>query len=93
MKDILFLLVLTVVAIGGITAAKKPQPSSQTKSAQVPTSEVLRWYAQQAKSEGRRTVTIPSRQMEYSGDSTAISLDEALRVSTVVLAQLVEKKS
>ena len=95
MKDILFLLALTVAVVSGFTDTK-PQTGifkKGTEIKQAPTTERLRWYAAQAKSEGRREIKIPSLKIEYSGDSTAITLDEALKVSTVVVAQLVEKKS
>lgn len=84
--------VLGIAILVGIQPFKS-RPASQKEVKHVPSAERLRWFAQQAKNEGMQTVTIPSLQIEYSGDSTAITLEEAVKVSTVVIAQLVEKKS
>jgi len=92
MKDILLVLAVLAALITGVEVFRD-KPSLQKEAKHVPTTEKLQWFAQQAKNEGKRSITIPSRAMRYSGDSTAITLDEALKISTVVLAQLVDKKS
>lgn len=92
MKDALFVIALGIGIMVGVIP-NQPHPSSQKEVRHVPTSERLQWFAAQARNEGKRTITIPSLQIEYSGDSTSIGIREALKVSTVVIAQLVEKKS
>lgn len=92
MRDILLVVAALAALITGVELFRD-KPSVQKEVKHVPTTEKLRWFAQEARNEGKQTITIPSREMRYSGDSTAITLDEALKISTVVLAQLVEKKS
>ena len=97
MKNTLLAIVLGIAILGIAIIAGiqpfKPRPSSQKEMQRVPTTERLRWFAQQAKNEKLHTVTIPSLVVQYNGDSTEISLDEAIEYSSVVVAELLEKKS
>jgi len=86
-------LVLAVMAGITVVSYKSGFTNVQKENKHVPTEQRLLWFAKQAKNEGRRHIKIPSPINEYSGSVTTLSLDDALKISTVVIAELIEKRS
>lgn len=83
----LILLGAGVISVGLIRTA------STIQKEQPPLKERLKWYARQAKSEGRKKVRIPADVVEYLGSAGTITAEEAFSSSSVVIAHLVAKES
>ena len=90
MKIKLLILVLfgaAVILIGLIHTASTVQKQHP------PYKDRLKWYAKQAKSEGRNKITIPADVVEYLGSAGTITAEQAFASSSVVIAHLVAKES
>ncbi len=78
-------IVLTVFAYTTISRTK-PQRKN------VPNSNRLKWYAEEAKKEGKQKEVIPAGTTEYLG-SDSPDLERSLSIYSVVVAQPVEKRT
>ena len=74
-------------AVGVIRSA------STIQKKEVPNKDRLKWYAKEAKTEGRQKITVPAPLVEYLGDAGTITSEEAFSSSTVVIAHLISKQS
>lgn len=83
----LVLLGVGVISIGLIRTASTIQKKN------LPYKERLKWYAKEAKSEGRKKVIVPADVVEYLGSAGTITAEEAFSSSSVVIAHLVAKES
>ena len=83
----LVLLGVGVVAFGVIRSAS----TIQKKDA--PYKDRLKWYAKEAKTQGRQKLTVPAPLVEYLGGAGTITSDEAFSSSTVVIAHVISKQS
>ena len=76
-----------VIFIGLIRTASTVQKQSP------PYKDRLKWYAKEAKTEGRKKVAIPADVVEYLGSAGTITAEQAFSSSSVVIAHLVAKES
>ena len=83
----LVLLGVGVLAFGVIRSAS----TLQQKDA--PYKDRLKWYAKEAKTQGRQKVTVAAPVVEYLGGAGTITSEEAFSSSTVVIAHLISKQS
>ena len=77
----------------GVISAGLIRSASTIQREQPPSKERLKWYAAQAKSEGRKKVRIPADVVEYLGSAGTITAEEAFSSSSVVIAHLIAKES
>jgi len=85
---------IAVVAFAVLaTAIGVIRTASTTQKTSVPQKNRLRWYAKEAKAEGRSKVKVPAPVVEYLGGAGTITADEAFTASTVVIAHLISKES
>jgi len=83
----LLLLGAGAVSVGLIRTASTVQKQHP------PYKDRLKWYAKEAKSEGRKKVTIPADVVEYLGSAGTITSEQAFVSSGVVLAHVVAAQS
>ena len=67
--------------------------ASTIQKKDVPNKDRLKWYAKEAKTEGRQKITVPAPIVEYLGDAGTITSEEAFSSSSVVIAHLISKQS
>ena len=67
--------------------------ASTIQKKDVPNKDRLKWYAKEAKTEGRQKITVPAPLVEYLGDAGTITSEEAFSASSVVIAHLISKQS
>ncbi|MEN3326079.1 MAG: hypothetical protein V7638_886 [Acidobacteriota bacterium] len=83
----IFAFAVAVIAVGVI------RTTSTIQRKNVPNKDRLKWYAKEAKNEGRQKVTMAAPLVEYLGGAGTITADDAFAASTVVIAHLVSKQS
>ena len=88
-----FKLIALVLLAAGVIAAGLIRTASTTHKKSLPYKDRLKWYAKEAKSEGRQKVRIPADLIEYLGGAGTISAEEAFSSFSVVIAHLVSKES
>jgi len=89
-----FKLIALVLLGAGVIAAGLIRTASPTQEKPSPPFEDrLKWYAREAKSEGRSKVRVPTPEIDYLGSDGAITAEEAFSACTVVIAQLVSRRS
>lgn len=77
------LLAAAVVTIGVVRRASTIQQKSP------PADDRIKWYANEAKREGKRRVVVSEYLYEYAGSAGTIRAEEAFRSSTVVVARVI----
>jgi hypothetical protein len=82
------LLVAAAVAVGEVVRTR-----STIQKERVPDKDRLKWYAKEAKNNGKKKVAVPAPLIEYLGDAGLISAEEAFSSSSVVVAHLISKQS
>ncbi|HXQ35844.1 MAG TPA: hypothetical protein VN843_17645 [Anaerolineales bacterium] len=87
-------LIALIVLAGGIVAFGLLRTGSTgQKKSPPPIKDRLKWYAKEAKDNGRQKVTVPTDVIEYLGSAGTITAEEAFSSSTVVIAYLVAQES
>ena len=85
---------IAVVLLGaGVFGVGVIRSASTIQKKDVPNKDRLKWYAKEAKTEGREKVRIPAPIVEYLGDAGTITSEEAFSSCTVVIAHLISKQS
>ena len=59
----------------------------------VPVENRLKWFADQAKADGRNEVEVPAPNIEYGGTSPSTTLDKALSFYSLVIAQPIQQET
>ena len=77
----------------GVISVGLIRTSSTIQEKNAPYKDRLKWYAKEAKKEGRKEITIPADVVEYLGSAGTITAEEAFSSSSVVTAHLVAKES
>jgi hypothetical protein len=85
---------LTLVLLGvGVIFIGLIRTASTVQKQHPPYKDRLKWYAKEAKTEGRKKITIPADVVEYLGSAGTITAEEAFSSASVVIAHLVAKES
>lgn len=88
-----FKLIALFILITGAVAAGVIRTGSTVQKESPPVRDQIRWYAKEAKAQGRQKVRVPAPLTEYLGGAGTITSDEAFTTSTVVIAHLISKES
>jgi hypothetical protein len=85
---------IALVLIGaGALAVGVIRSASTIQKRDAPYKDRLKWYAKEAKNQGRQKVSVPAPLVEYLGGAGTITSEEAFSSSTVVIAHLISKQS
>lgn len=84
----LAVIAIAVLAVFAYTTISRTKPQRKD----VPDNNKLKWYAAEAKKEGKQKEVIPAGMTEYIG-SDSPSLERSLSIYSVVVAQPVEKRT
>lgn len=85
---------ISLILLGaGMLAVGLSRSASTIQEKDAPYKDRLKWYAKEAKTQGRQKVTVPAPLAQYLGDAGTITFEEAVSSSTVVIAHLISKQS
>ncbi len=84
----LAIVAIAVLAVFAYTTISRTKPQRKN----VPNNNRLKWYAEEAKKEGKQKEVIPAGTTEYLG-SDSPNLERSLSIYSVVVAQPVEKRT